>query len=158
MDMEQFGVEGSKPQPVIRRLPFFEKVRDVDVNIPRRQTYSSAGYDFESPVDITIPPGEYGKIHTGIAFNCRTHQFLSMHIRSSKAFKDRLVLTNSVGIIDADYYPNEIIIEFYNRSNKPVRIKKGDRVAQGIIQEYHTVYNDEPVERERVSGIGSTGE
>ena len=80
--------------------------------------------------------------------------------RSSNPFKKGLVLANSIGIIDADYYGNPdndgaFMYAFYNMFDKDVEIKKGDVIGQAIFKKYEIIDGD-IAEGERVGGFGST--
>jgi len=88
-------------------------------------------------------------------------EYLSIFIRSSLAFKKGLMLANSTGIVDSDYYNNEdneghIMIAYYNTNDVAYTIEKGDRIGQGIFMKYLTV-NDDTASGLRTGGIGSTG-
>ena len=88
-------------------------------------------------------------------------EYLAIHVRSSMAIKRGLMLTNSTGIIDSDYYNNEdneghIMIAVYNITDAPVTLEKGERVAQGIFSKY-LLANDDDARGIRTGGIGSTG-
>ena len=88
-------------------------------------------------------------------------EYLAIHVRSSIAIKRGLMLTNSTGIIDSDYYNNEdneghIMIAVYNITDAPVTLEKGERVAQGIFSKY-LLTNDDDARGIRTGGIGSTG-
>ena len=74
--------------------------------------------------------------------------------------KKGLVLANSVGIIDKDYYGNEdndghIMFAVWNFKAEDVKIEKGERIGQGIFQKY-LVTDDDSAEGERTGGFGST--
>ena len=137
--------------------------KNENINIPKRKTISSAGYDIESAEDIVIPALSKKVVKTGIKAKMSDDLVLLIHIRSSMAFKKNLSLVNSVGVIDADYYNNEdneghILIGLYNNSDKDVKIRKGERIAQGIFVNYVFTENDNEQEKEiRIGGIGSTG-
>ena len=80
--------------------------------------------------------------------------------RSSNPKKKGLVLANSVGIIDKDYYENpdndgHIMFAFFNIKDEDVTIKKGEAIGQAIFQKYFTVDGDN-AEGERIGGFGST--
>ena len=80
--------------------------------------------------------------------------------RSSNPFKKGLVLANSVGIIDSDYYGNpdndgHFMYAYYNFFEEELVVKKGDVIGQVIFQKYLTVDNDN-AEGQRVGGFGST--
>ena len=90
-------------------------------------------------------------------------EVLLIYIRSSAALKKHLMLMNSVGVIDADYYGNaenegHIYIPLYNYGKEPVRIAAGERIAQGIFTHYLTVDGDTAGSGAvRAGGFGSTG-
>lgn len=89
------------------------------------------------------------------------NEFLSLHIRSSLGIKHGIILANSVGIIDSSYVNNpdnegEICARFYNMSDKPFIVNRGDRLIQGIFQEYKVISHDEVQNKSRLGGIGST--
>lgn len=127
--------------------------------IPKRATKKSAGYDFYSPINIDIAPHSKCKITTYIKCSMDDDMVLMLYIRSSMANKE-ITLVNQVGIIDADYYNNpdnegNIIIMLRNDSDEVYHINQGDRIVQGIIQNYY-VTDDDNVEKVRKGGIGST--
>ncbi len=132
-----------------------------DIKLPKRATVGSAGYDFYSPIDFTLAPGQTIKIPTGIRCMIDDGYVLSIYPRSGLGFKYRIQLNNTVGIIDSDYYnaKNEghIMIKLTNDSNegKILEIKKGDGIAQGIFSQYFVTYDDE-TDGVRVGGFGST--
>ena len=164
----------------MKRIARFEKVsreqflaawqdtfdRDGDalydtLQLPRRATKGSAGYDFCTPIDITLAPGETAKIPTGIRAWMEDGWVLHIYPRSGLGFKYRLQLNNTVGIIDSDYYhaANEghIFIKITNDSNegKTVSLLAGDAFAQGIFLEYGITLEDD-ADGVREGGFGST--
>ena len=131
------------------------------VILPKRGTVRSAGYDFYAPYKVVIQPNEMVVIKTGIKCALEDRDVLMLYPRSSMGFKYGLQLVNTVGIIDADYYNNpsnegHIMIGIKNTGTQTVIIKEGDRFAQGLIMEYKTVDDDEPISEVRKGGIGST--
>ena len=72
--------------------------------MPERATVGSAGYDFFSPIDFALAPGETIKIPTGIRAKIDDGWVLKIYPRSGLGFKFRLQLNNTVGIIDSDYF------------------------------------------------------
>ena len=99
-------------------------------------------------------------IHTGIKAYMEGDEALFLYNRSSNPLKLGLVMANSVGVIDSDYYSNsgndgEIMFEYYNFMPWAVKIKKGDKVGQGVFQKYLKVDNDNAT-GDRTGGIGST--
>ncbi len=130
-------------------------------NIPKRSTKSSAGYDFESLIDFTLKPGEIGKYPLGVKANMNDGEVLLVVVRSSMGFKYNVRLCNQVGVIDKDYYNNpdnegHMWIKLENQGDKDYIVKKGDKICQGIFINFLTVDNEEKIEKERVSGFGST--
>ena len=105
----------------------------------------AAGFDFICRVDATIPPHELKAIPSNIALDIPEGYMLMVVPRSSTAFKKGLMLANSAGIIDPFYdgEDNEIFLLFYNFTSKNVEIKKGDKIAQGILVKYEKVDFDE---------------
>lgn len=132
-----------------------------EIKLPKRATLGSAGYDFFSPLDFTLNPGETIKIPTGIRCFIEDGYVLSIYPRSGLGFKYRIQLNNTVGIIDSDYYnalnEGHIMIKLTNDSNegKVLNVKKGEGIAQGIFSQYFVTYDDE-TDGIRVSGFGST--
>ena len=130
-----------------------------NICLPVRATAGSAGYDFYSPINITLKPGETAKIPTGIRCKIDDGYVLQIYPRSSLGFKYQMCLLNTVGIIDSDYYnaDNEghIIVGIVNRGNKDIEIKKGDRFVQGIFYQYFLA-EEEANNKERHGGFGST--
>ena len=141
----------------------FEKNYDkslYDFDLPSRSTKKSAGYDFFAPSDFIIKKGECLKIFTGVKACMEERDVLYLYIRSSFAIKYGLVLKNSVGVIDSDYYNNpdnegNIIFVIENTSDNDFEITKGTRFAQGVFMNYLTI-DDENSFGKRNGGIGST--
>ncbi|MCI5703317.1 MAG: deoxyuridine 5'-triphosphate nucleotidohydrolase [Erysipelotrichaceae bacterium] len=132
-------------------------------NLPKRSTKESAGYDFESLIDYILKPNETIKIPLGIKVKLNPGEALLLIVRSSMGFKYNIRMCNQVGLIDQDYYDNpdnegHMWIKIKNEGAFPFEIKKHDRICQGIIINYLTVDNEEKIEKERISGIGSTTE
>ncbi len=129
--------------------------------LPCRATKGSAGYDFFTPIDITLSPRQTIKIPTGIRVYINDGWVLKCYPRSGLGFKYRLQLNNTVGIIDSDYYfsDNEghIFAKITNDSNenKTVVITKQTSFMQGIFVEYGITVDDS-VETIRNGGFGST--
>ena len=147
----------------------FEVVKRIEnkkeVKLPERATANSAGYDFYAIERVEIPPYKIGNnpfmVKTGIKAYMLCGEFLLLANRSSNPKKKKLVIPNSIGIIDSDYYGNEdndgeIMFAFYNLSNDVVVIEKGEKLGQGIFMDYNKVDNDTTF-ADRTGGFGSTG-
>ena len=132
-----------------------------EIQLPKRATKGSAGYDFYAPAAITLKPGETAKIPTGIRAKMEDNWVLQCYPRSGLGFKFRLQLNNTVGIIDSDYYYSDneghIFAKITNDTNegKTVEIPAGTGFMQGIFMEYGITVDDE-VEEIRNGGFGST--
>ncbi len=136
---------------------------DAGIHLPERKTGASTGYDFAAAETVEIPPSDVALVPTGIKAYMKPDEVLLIYIRSSTALKKRVMLMNSVGVIDADYYGNaenegHIYIPLYNYGKEPVRIAAGERIAQGIFTHYLTVDGDTAGSGGvRAGGFGSTG-
>ena len=131
------------------------------IRLPRRATAGSAGYDFFSPADFTIKPGETIKIPTGICVEMDQEWVLKCYPRSGLGFKFRLQLNNTVGIIDSDYFYSDneghMFIKITNDSNedKTLELPKGAGVVQGIFLPFGITLDDAS-SGQRNGGFGST--
>ena len=163
---------------------------EIDL-IPTRKTEASAGYDMYVAEEIIVPSWvdsfiqmdtkEYQPPHTleemakltkklkckptlvstGVKCQLEPDTYLELSVRSSTPLKYWLVLANSVGIIDADYYNNEdnegeIFLQLINLSPIPIVLKPGDCIGQGIIKRYEKTTED-CATGTRKGGFGSTG-
>ena len=134
------------------------------INLPIRKTKYSAGYDVEAAEDTVVPSFKKGMaptlVKTGIKAYMKDDEVLMLYNRSSNPKKKGLILANSVGVVDKDYYGNpdndgHIMFAFYNVKDEDVKIKKGECIGQGIFQKYYLADNDN-AEGERQGGFGST--
>ena len=129
--------------------------------LPRRGTAGSAGYDFYSPLDFTLAPGEIIKIPTGMRTRIDEGWVLTLYPRSGQGFKYRLQLYNTVGVIDSDYFgaANEghihVKIVNANQEGKTLTVKKGEAFAQGIFLPFGVTVDDDASDV-RTGGFGST--
>lgn len=127
---------------------------------PTRGTKYSAGYDFKAPFSFNIAPYETVKLKTNVRCLLPSDKYLKLVPRSSVGIKKNIMVANTCGIIDSDYYNNQetggnIIIALYNYGEKTQSFAKGDAIVQGIIQPFY-ITDDDDVQTERVGGIGST--
>ena len=132
-----------------------------EIRLPRRSTMGSAGYDFFSPLDFSLAPGEFIRIPTGIRAEMEAGWVLTIYPRSGQGFKYRVQLYNTVGVIDADYFGAEneghiqIKIVNANEEGKQLTVKKGEAFAQGIFLPFGITVDDDASEI-RTGGFGST--
>lgn len=128
--------------------------------LPERATAKSGGHDFRIKETIEIHPGEVKTTWTDVKVKINGRYTLDVYPRSSIGIKKRVILANTVGIIDADYYNNpdndgNIGIALTNQGDKTIMLEAGERVAQGIFRRYY-VTEDDAADGERVGGFGST--
>lgn len=131
-----------------------------EIPLPRRATAGSAGYDFVSPLEVTVPPGGSALIPTGIRAEMDPGWVLLLFPRSSLGFRHALRLSNTVGVIDSDYAfaKNEghIMVKLRNPLEGPVTISRGERFCQGVFLPFGTAEEEEDF-APRSGGMGSTG-
>ena len=152
----------------MERIAKFEKISKNEetkdfydyIMLPKRATSGSAGYDFYLPFDLTIKPNESVKVYTGIRAKIDPDYVLMIFPRSGLGTKYHLMLDNTVGVIDSDYYnalnEGHIIIALTNHSDKVLELKRGDRFAQGVFLKFGITVDDD-TKSERLGGHGSTG-
>ena len=137
---------------------------DKNINLPKRSTKYAAGYDMEAAEDTIIPAFKPGVkptlIPTGLKAYMQDDEMLCLYNRSSNPKKKGLVLANSVGIVDKDYYGNadndgHIMYAMWNFKDEDVKIEKGERIGQAIFQKYLIADNDS-ADSVRTGGFGST--
>ena len=130
-----------------------------NIKLPTRATSGSAGYDFYSTMTVRLAPKEYILIPTGIRCRITDGWVLLIVPRSGLGFKYRLQLSNTVGVIDSDYYYSDneghIMIKLYNGGDQIVTIEEGQAIAQGIFVQYGITESDN-VTTVRNGGLGST--
>lgn len=152
---------------------------EIEEFTPRRSTRGSSGYDFYSPVDADIVPGEWTEIDTLVRFDGTEKLYLSIgdraneepgfgfyvmrnvvnwcmkfYPRSGLSTRTGFRVRTTVGIIDQDYRDT---IKLKATADVPVHIDRGDRIAQGVFVPFLILDDEiEPTE-ERKGGFGSTG-
>lgn len=133
------------------------------IQLPKRATKGSAGYDFYSPISFTLKPQETIKLPTGICAQMQEGWVLQLFPRSSLGFKYRLQFNNTVGIIDEDYFysnnEGHIFVKLTNDSHedKILKIESGEALVQGIFLPFGICEDDE-VSEIRNGGFGSTNQ
>jgi dUTP pyrophosphatase len=142
-------------------LKYRKKEEYKNINIPKRSTKNSAGYDFYIPYAFGLKPNEKVLIPSGIKAYMESDEVLFLFIRSSLGIKYGIRLLNQVGVIDSDYYDNpdnegHILIGIENTSDKELNFNVGDRIVQGIFMKYLVCDNEKDPKIKRLGGIGST--
>jgi len=154
-----------------------------EIILPVRATSGSAGYDFFAPFDFTIAPGCQIAIPTGIRVEILKEDWALFMIPKSRNVKTSIRLSNTVGLIDSDYYyadneghiilflemptepvmhRNSLVSHFstlLTKYRKPVHYNVGMGIAQGYFTEIGITIDDNPIsEQTRTGGFGSTGD
>lgn len=190
--MSRYGFELARKMENGKPVVAFDRevLAYENAQLPEYQTKKAAGADFFAAEDTVIPSfwnpiatilksispftcsEEYKKdkknlfaptlVHTGVKAVMEDNQVLHIYNRSSNPKKLGLILANSVGVIDADYYNNpdndgEIMFAFYNLLPWDVTIKAGDRIGQGEFAQFmRPTVGLRIKDQERVGGFGST--
>ena len=148
----------------VRGFEIAKGYQDKGINLPVRKTKYAAGYDIEAAEDIVIPKFVPGinptLIPTGIKAYMEDDEVLYLYNRSSNPKKKGLILANSVGVVDKDYYGNpdndgHIMFAFFNIKDEDITIKKGEAIGQGVFAKYLVTDND-IAGGDRTGGFGST--
>ncbi len=139
---------------LIRRL-------DPGLPLPARGHPGDAGVDLCSASDVTLAPGERAVIGTGIAIALPSGYAAFVHPRSGLAARHGITMVNAPGTVDAGYR-GEIRVTLLNTDREqPVRFRRGDRIAQLVIQRVATAEFHEaqslPGSARGEDGFGSTG-
>lgn len=138
----------------------------ANIQLPKRSTKGSAGYDFFAPTATAVFAGagqneeDYTVIPTGIRFvTDRDDIVLVLFPRSGLGFKNGMYIANTAGIIDSDYQysSNEgHIIAKCGTRLKNIELGAGKAFIQGIILPYLTTTDEEKITTTRDGGFGST--
>lgn len=173
----------------MRKFAVCKGYENKEVNLPKRGTAHSAGYDFEAAEDtciptvwstallffkkldffqslkdrehkITIPKIEGTLIKTGVKAYFEKDEKLNLYARSSIFNKFGLILANGVGVVESDYADNigndgNIMFNYINFGVKPIIIKKGEKIGQGVFSKF-LITDDDEAEGVRIGGFGST--
>lgn len=138
----------------------FVKYNQTQFKTPVRATKFSAGYDFYSPIDVVIKPQSMEMIWTNFKAQFGTNEVLLLCVTSGMG-KNGIMLANTLGVIDSDYYGNvsndgNLGFRLYNFSTNDYVIKQGDKIGQGIFTTFLTVDDEQQIDAVRVGGFGST--
>jgi dUTP pyrophosphatase len=132
------------------------------VPLPEYHTVGAAGFDLAASEDVTVAPGTVALVPTGLVIRVPDGYFLAIVARSSTPMKRGLIVSNGVGVIDADYCgaKDEIKIQVMNVTREPVMVKVGDRIAQGLFipvarATWHETHED--LRDGSRGGFGATG-
>ena len=134
---------------------------DPTVALPAPATGGAAGFDLAAAADMEVPPGQIRLIGTGLVIGVPSGYFLGIFARSSTPLKRGLIVANGVGVVDADYCgpEDEVKVQVLNVTEDPVLVRRGDRIAQGIVLPAPAIEWQEVAEMATPTrgGFGSTG-
>ena len=137
------------------------KLLDAGGSLPRYQHEGDAGLDLPSRVDLTLQPGERATVPTGIAVAIPPGYAGFVLPRSGIAARHGIALVNSPGLIDAGYRGELAIVMINTDKHESFHIKRGDRIAQLVLQQVVEATTVEVEELDSTSrghgGFGSTG-
>jgi len=144
----------SSVQVLITRL-------DPDLALPRYAKGGDAGADIVSRIDFTLAPGERALVPTGIAIALPDGYVALVHPRSGLAIKHGVTMVNAPGTVDAGFRGELQIILINHDKSESVSFKRGDRIAQLVIQKVERAefveVQELPGSGRGTGGFGSTG-
>ena len=144
----------SSVQVLITRL-------DPELPLPRYAKGGDAGADIVSRIDITLAPGERALVPTGIAIALPDGYVALVHPRSGLAIKHGVTMVNAPGTVDAGFRGELQIILINHDKTESVSFKRGDRIAQLVIQKVERAefveVHELPGSGRGSGGFGSTG-
>jgi dUTP pyrophosphatase len=134
---------------------------DPGVPLPIYAKGGDAGADIVSAVDITLAPGERALVPTGISIALPDGYVALVHPRSGLAIKHGVTMVNAPGTVDAGYRGELKLILINHDPSESVSFKRGDRVAQLVIQQVERAefieVQELPGSGRGTDGFGSTG-
>ncbi len=133
---------------------------DKEIPLPEFKTEGAAAFDFHARLSVEIPPKQLGYVPLNVAIEPPAGHFLLLVARSS-THKKGLWMANGVGIMDPDFSGDgdEYKAVYYNFTDEPVVIEKGERIAQGLVVKREAVQWQEvdSMQNKTRGGWGTTG-
>ncbi len=134
---------------------------DPDIPLPTYAKGGDAGADLCTRIDVTIKPGERVLVPTGISIALPNGYVALVHPRSGLAIKFGISIVNTPGTVDAGYRGELQVILINHDLTESISFKKGDRIAQLVIQQVERAefieVADLPGSERSTGGFGSTG-
>ena len=134
---------------------------DKSVPLPSYAKPGDAGADLTARIDVTLQPGERALVPTGISIALPDGYVALVHPRSGLAIKHGVTMVNAPGTVDAGYRGELSCILINHDPTESVTFKKGDRIAQLVIQKVERAVFTEvehlPGSDRGTGGFGSTG-
>jgi dUTP diphosphatase len=148
-------VTGGRVEVMIQRLP-----HGAGLPVPTRASPGAAGLDVAAAADVTIAPGERALVPTGFAVAVPEGYELQLRPRSGLALRHGVTLPNAPATVDSDYR-GELQVIVANLGREPFAVRRGDRIAQLLVQRVEPVAFVEVAELpgtgRGAGGFGSTG-
>lgn len=108
---------------------------DPDLPVPTYAHDGDAGADLHAATDVTIAPGERTLVPTGLALAIPDGYVGLVHPRSGLAARHGVTIVNAPGTVDAGYR-GEVLVNLVNLDpREPFTVRRGDRIAQLVVQE-----------------------
>lgn len=131
---------------------------DPGLPLPSYSHPGDAGADLMTAVDVVLAPGERALVPTGIALALPEGYVALVHPRSGLAHRHGLSIVNTPGTIDAGYRGEVKVLLVNHDPRQPVELKRGDRVAQLVVQRVErAVFTEVEALPESVRGAGGYG-
>jgi len=134
---------------------------DADLPVPSYAHPGDAGADLVSTVDVTLKPGERAMVPTGVAIALPPGHVAFVHPRSGLAARHGVSIVNTPGTIDAGYRGEIKVMLINHDPREPVELRRGDRVAQLVVQRFERArfveVTELPGSARGAGGYGSTG-
>ncbi|MFH0712556.1 MAG: dUTP diphosphatase [Candidatus Jorgensenbacteria bacterium] len=134
---------------------------DKDLPLPEYKTGGAAAFDLTSRGKVEIFPHKVGYVKLNIACETPENHFLLLAARSS-THKKGLMLVNGIGILDPDFSGDgdECIAVYFNFTDQPVIIERGERIAQGTFVSFEKAEWEEVdrLKNPTRGGFGTTGD
>jgi len=134
---------------------------DPDLPLPAYAHPGDAGADLLTTVDVVLAPGERALVPTGIALALPVGYVALVHPRSGLAARHGLSIVNTPGTIDSGYRGEIKVLLINHDPREAIELRRGDRVAQLVVQRYEqarfTEVAELPASSRGDGGYGSTG-
>lgn len=165
---EYLGIYGLVPAVELRRLggagkggvPLRIRRLDSAVSVPAYAHTGDAGLDICSSEDVTLEPGERALVSTGFAMALPEGYAAFVQPRSGLAARSGISIVNTPGLIDC-HYRGEVKVILVNLGKDAFQVKRGDRIAQMVVQRVEAAAIDVVEELDETArgqgGFGSTG-
>ncbi|OFW55584.1 MAG: deoxyuridine 5'-triphosphate nucleotidohydrolase [Candidatus Solincola sediminis] len=136
------------------------KKLDPEISLPSYAHEDDAGLDLCSADELVLEPGQRSMVSTGFAMALPRGYAAFVQPRSGLAARHGISIVNTPGLIDC-HYRGEVKVILINLGREPFPVKKGDRIAQMVIQKVETADIQAVEELDRTArgegGFGSTG-